>query len=283
MLKHIFISTTLILSTLSLKTIAQETIAVKNFYSQHLIHGHTTESLEKGVMDFRINHRFGEIKSGAYDLFGADQATTSLSLEYGFTDNFMLGLRRSSLNKTFELYGKHKLLKQTEGAKEFPFSLSILFNGSYSNKKWDYPERDNKVSSRYTYTSQLLISHKFTDFLTLQLMPSLVHRNLVKYKDDSNNLLALGIGGNFKINHRLALTMEYYLVNHSDQLSGSVEYRNPISIGLDIKTGAHVFQLFLSNSTQVAEKGFIGETTGDPLNGEIFFGFNISKAFSLKK
>ena len=232
-------------------------------------------------MDFRINHRFGEIKSGLYDFFGADQATTSLSLEYGFTNNFMLGLRRSSLNKTYELFGKYKFLQQCEGEETSPLSLALYFNTAYMGLKWTNPDRDNLESSRYAYTTQLILARHFSEHLSLQILPTWVHRNLVRYKNDKNDLFAIGLGGSIKLNYRFALTFEYYLVNQPQSQSSDIKFKNPLSIGLDIKTGAHVFQLFLSNSTQVAEKAFISETTGDPFKGEIFFGFNISKAFSL--
>ncbi len=259
-----------------------ETLPMQIFQSPHLIHGQSSEFLTKGVMDFRINHRFGEIKSGLYDFFGADQATTSLSLEYGLRDNIMFGLRRSSLNKTYELFGKYSLLQQSEGGRNIPLSLALYFNTAYMGAKWINPERDNLESSRYAYTTQLILARKFSDRISLQILPTWVHRNLVKYKSQKNDLFALGMGGSLKLNYRFALTFEYYLVNQSQSDSSNIEFRNPLSIGLDIKTGAHVFQLFFSNSTQVAEKAFIGETTGDPFKGEIFFGFNISKAFSLK-
>lgn len=259
-----------------------ETLPMQIFQSPHLIHGQSSEFLTKGVMDFRINHRFGEIKSGLYDFFGADQATTSLSLEYGLRDNIMFGLRRSSLNKTYELFGKYSLLQQSEGGRNIPLSLALYFNTAYMGAKWINPERDNLESSRYAYTTQLILARKFSDHISLQILPTWVHRNLVKYKSQKNDLFALGMGGSLKLNYRFALTFEYYLVNQSQSDSSNIEFRNPLSIGLDIKTGAHVFQLFFSNSTQVAEKAFIGETTGDPFKGEVFFGFNISKAFSLK-
>ena len=259
-----------------------ETLAIKIFESPHMIHGQSSEFLTKGVMDFRINHRFGEIKSGLYDFFGADQATTSLSLEYGLRDDIMFGLRRSSLNKTYELFGKYSILQQSEGGRDIPLSLALYFNTAYMGAKWSNPERDNLESSRYAYTTQLILARKFSDRISLQLLPTWVHRNLVKYKNQKNDLFALGMGGSLKLNYRFALTFEYYLVKYSQFNSSNIEFRNPLSIGLDIKTGAHVFQLFFSNSTQVAEKAFIGETTGDPFKGEIFFGFNISKAFSLK-
>ena len=259
-----------------------ETLPMQIFQSPHLIHGQSSEFLTKGVMDFRINHRFGEIKSGLYDFFGADQATTSLSLEYGLRDNIMFGLRRSSLNKTYELFGKYSLLQQSEGGRNIPLSLALYFNTAYMGAKWINPERDNLESSRYAYTTQLILARKFSDRISLQILPTWVHRNLVKYKSQKNDLFALGMGGSLKLNYRFALTFEYYLVNQSQSDSSNIEFRNPLSIGLDIKTGAHVFQLFFSNSTQVAEKAFIGETTGDPFKGEVFFGFNISKAFSLK-
>jgi hypothetical protein len=62
----------------------------------------------------------------------------------------------------------------------------------------------------------------------------------------------------------------------------SQQVYNPLSIGFDIETGGHVFQLIFTNSVAMIEKGFIGETTGNWLKGGIHFGFNISRVFTLK-
>jgi hypothetical protein len=56
-----------------------------------------------------------------------------------------------------------------------------------------------------------------------------------------------------------------------------------LSIGFDIETGGHVFQLHFTNSTGMTERAFITNTTGDWGNGDIHFGFNISRLFTLKK
>jgi hypothetical protein len=56
-----------------------------------------------------------------------------------------------------------------------------------------------------------------------------------------------------------------------------------LSLGFDIETGGHVFQLIFTNSLGIIEKDFIGETTGRWSKGDIHFGFNISRVFTLKK
>jgi hypothetical protein len=76
----------------------------------------------------------------------------------------------------------------------------------------------------------------------------------------------------------MAITGEYYYVL-PDQIAP--EYMNSLSLGVDIETGGHVFQLHLSNSTSMIEKGFITETTGDWLKGDIHLGFNISRVFTI--
>jgi hypothetical protein len=99
---------------------------------------------------------------------------------------------------------------------------------------------------------------------------------------DPNDLFALGAGGRMKLSKRISLNAEYYyLANPKSYMSFAVY--NPLSVGVDIETGGHVFSLILTNSVSMLEKGFIGETTGSWVKRDIHFGFNISRVFTLKK
>jgi hypothetical protein len=252
------------------------------FKSTHIMNGHSIERMPPGQLDFRISHRFGTINSGAYNLYGLDQANIHFSLEYGIFKWLMVGAGRGTYEKTFDGFAKFTILRQSTGAIEMPFSLSAFSSVAVNPLKWSNPERTNYFSSRLSYVAQVLIARKFNQSFSFQLTPSYVHRNLVATELDPNDLVAIGAGGRVKLTRRLSFNAEYYyMLNPRTYMSQSVY--NPLSVGFDIETGGHVFQLLLTNSVAMIEKGFIGETTGQWSKGDIHLGFNISRVFNLKK
>lgn len=253
--------------------------AMALFKSTRIVNGHSVKQFEAGQLDYRISHRFGQLNMGAYEFFGLDHSTIHLSLEYAPVDWVMFGAGRATHQKTMDAFVKFRLTRQADGDKAFPFSSSWVSSIEMWGLKWENPERDNRFQHRLSYVHQLLIARKFGG-LTLQVMPSVVHRNLVQAKADVNDLFSIGAGLRYKLNQRLALTAEYYYVFHPEQPSGG-PFHNPLSIGLDIETGGHVFQLAFSNAIGMREGTFLGQTTGNWLDGGIHFGFNISRVFQI--
>lgn len=246
------------------------------------MNGHSIEKMPPGQLDFRISHRFGTVNSGAYEFFGLDQSNVHFSLEYGILKWLMVGIGRGTYEKTFDGFAKFSLLRQSSGARVMPVSLSVLSAVALKSVKWADNTRTNYFSSRLSYVGQVLIARKINQEFSVQLIPSYVHRNLVATELDPNDLLAMGAGGRMKLTKRLSLNAEYYyLANPKTYMSQQVY--NPLSVGIDIETGGHVFQLIFTNSLAMIEKGFIGETTGSWMHGDIHFGFNISRVFTLKK
>ncbi|MDQ3049839.1 MAG: DUF5777 family beta-barrel protein [Bacteroidota bacterium] len=248
------------------------------FKSTRVIGSHSLEHVAAGVLDFRIMHRFGELNTGSYELFGLDQATIRLGLDYGITDRFTVGIGRSSLFKELDGFLKYKLLWQSTGAKKIPVTIEIITGMTSNMLKWSEPERKNYTSSRFGYYYQLIIGRKFSDVFSLQISPLLVHRNLVERTVDKHDIIAIEVGTRIKLTQRLAITADYFYVL-PDQLTD--EYTSPLSIGLDIETGGHVFQLHFTNAPAMNEKTFITETTGKWEKGDIHFGFNISRVFTI--
>lgn len=249
------------------------------FKSTRIMNGHSIERMPQGQLDFRISHRFGRINSGAYELWGLDQANIHFSLEYGITDWLMAGVGRGTYEKTFDGYLKFSPLRQSKGARNMPVSVSLFASTAVNSLKWTDPERTNYFSSRLSYVYQILIARKFNQRFSAQITPSMVHKNLVPTELDPNDMFALGFGGRIKLTNRISFNAEYYHVFKSDYLSESVY--DPLSIGFDIETGGHVFQLIFTNSLAMIEKGFITETTGQWGKGDIHFGFNLSRVFML--
>jgi len=252
------------------------------FKSTRIMNGHSIERMPEGQLDVRISHRFGTINSGAYNFWGLDQSNIHLSLEYGILNWLMIGVGRGSYEKTFDGFAKFTVLRQSTGAKEMPVSLSIVTSAALKSLKFTDQTRSNYFTSRMSYVAQVLVARKISQALSIQITPSYVHRNLVATELDPNDIYSLGAGARIKLSKRISLNGEYYYVmNPKTYLSQQVY--NPLSVGFDIETGGHVFQLFFTNSLGMIEKAFIGETTTTWTKGGIHFGFNISRVFTLKK
>jgi len=249
------------------------------FKSTRIMNGHSVERMAPGELDFRISHRFGTLNSGAYEFFGLDQANIHFSLEYGITKWLMVGAGRGTYEKTFDGFAKFTLARQSQGKKSFPLSVSLLSSMAYRTVKPGATAEDFTFSERSAFAGQFLVARRLNPYLSLQLMPTVISRNVAGTEPDV--LWAAGAGGRIKLARRISLNAEYYYSFDRGTYLNSEVY-NPLSIGFDIETGGHVFQLIFTNSLAMIEKGFIGETTGSWGKGDIHFGFNISRVFDLK-
>jgi len=256
--------------------------AEKSFWTTRVINGHSLENLNKGELDFRISHRMGRAETGPSGMFGLYQASNQLGLEYGVNNRLMVGIANGVNHKTFLGFFKFKLLRQSSGKKTMPVTLSWYSNVAAITEQLNYPDSSYYVGSRFHYTHQLLIGRKFNDRLTLQFMPTYIHANMVRTEKDANDIFAVGFSGRFKISKKLALTAEYYylLPNQIDSKLNGQKVSNSLSIGFDIYTGKHVFQLFVTNSMAMDEKSVITETT-EKWPEQIHIGFNIARIFTV--
>jgi len=255
--------------------------ASASFKGTRLVNGQTIETKGKGALEFIFAHRFGPMNGGIYELFGLDQAYVRLGLEYGLTDRLGVGMGRNSVDKTIDGYLRYKMLRQSTGAKNMPVTITAFGNAAIktSPKKED-ATFDITLEDRMSYTGQLLIARKFSSLLTLQLMPTFVHKNTVDKTIEENDVFALGMGGRIKVSRSIALTSEYY---YRFDVEDNNPYYNSLGFGIDIETGGHVFQLVMTNSRGLTERAFITETTGQFFDGDIHLGFNVTRTFQLKK
>ena len=249
------------------------------FKGTRLINGQTVQTPGEGTLVFLISHRFGALNSGAQEFFGLDAATLRLGLEYGLTDRFEVGIGRSSLNKTFDGFLKYKAIRQSTGPGAVPVSVTLLSTAAIATQTYG-DGIDHTVTLRTGYTYQALIARKFNTDFSFQLMPTLIHRNLVMLEGEKNDLYALGGGGRYKITKRFSVNAEYY---YRFNKPATDPYHNSLGLGVDIETGGHIFQMHITNSRGMIERQFIGETNGNFFKGDIFFGFNIARNFTLKE
>ncbi|MFA9290533.1 MAG: DUF5777 family beta-barrel protein [Solirubrobacteraceae bacterium] len=254
--------------------------AAASFKTTRIINGHSLETTLRGVLDARINHRFGFINKGIEDLFGLDDAFIRIGADYGITDRLTVGLGRNSVEKVLDGFIKYKILHQSTGKVNMPITLVVVSNIDLITSTKFNPELSDYFWTRSFYTNQLLIGRKISEGTSIQFMPTLVHRNYVKTNTESNDVFLIGVAGRQKLTKRLSLNAEYYYAL-PNQLAPNI--RNSLSIGLDIETGGHVFQLFFSNSKGTDHRSFLTDTTNSWSNREIGFGFNVSRVFTLVK
>jgi hypothetical protein len=254
--------------------------ALYSFKSTRVINSQSLETLQEGVLDFRIGHRFGPLNGGAYQLWGLDQASTRFQFDYGIKDWLQVGVGHSTAPKSYGGYVKAKLLWQSKGKRNMP--ISVIYHGYTDiNITNNIDPNLNQFNNRLSFTHQLIIGRKFSDGFSLQLMPTYVHYNIVPVGDQYNqvnDIYAVGIAFRQRISRRVSFNGEYYQIIGDNFLKS---YQNSLSVGFDIETGGHVFQLHLTNSLAMSEPYFITQTTENWLKGGIHLGFNISRVFSL--
>lgn len=260
-------------------TVKVKDITTATFKSSRVVNGQSIENVGVGVLDFKILHRFGAINQGGYELFGLDQATMRMGLDYGITNRLMFGIGRSTYQKQYDGFIKYKLVQQQKGLKEIPIGISwvstLIYKSLKSAPDAQYIEYN---TDKIAYAHQLLIARKFNDYFSMQITPTVVHYNLVSNSSLPNDFKSVGISMRQRITKRVNITAEYFY--RIDKIEG---YHDPLTFGLDIETGGHVFQLHVTNSTGMTERTFINETSGSWTNKDIRFGFNLVRAFTLKK
>lgn len=261
------------------------------FKTTRLIDGHSVENTAKGVLDFKISHRFGPFAGGPEEFFGFDEAHMRIGFDYGITSRLMIGVGRSTdQGKIFDGFLKWKVIRQSTGKINIPVTVNYVAGIALQSASIPTPVDSiaqaqlkyfkAHYSNRLSFVHQLIIGRKFNEALSLQIMPTLIHRNFSQ-DNGPNNVYAIGIGGRQKLSKRTSFNAEYYYQLPGSKVPGS---KNVLSFGFDIETGGHVFQLQVTNSMSMTESTFItGNKTGSRPNGDMRFGFNISRVFTISK
>lgn len=242
------------------------------FKALKIVNLESTKLAAKGDLYFVVAHRFGSIKDGFEGFYGLDNANTQIKFIYGVTNGLNVSAARSEF--AYDFATKYMLFPQIKDG--FPVTIAGFNSLSINNtlKESLYPKLQFK--DRLTYVAQLLISRKFSEKLSLEIVPSFFHQNFVEDVDQSNTQYAVGFGGRYKFAKRWSLNMDY--AAHLNRAPNSL-YKNPLSVGFDLETGGHVFQMHFTSSQAIDEAGYLGRTTGDWTKGDIFFGFNLARVF----
>jgi len=243
-----------------------------------------------GKKDFYmvVAHRFGTVKGGIKEFYGLDQANTKIQFLYGLSNRFQLGISRDSYEKTYSTTLKYGILRQSNNR---PINI-VLYSSIDINtllNKNTYPGL--LFFDRFAYTTQILVSRRFSNKLSLELAPIYVRQNLIDlnyaqttipatrplgFLTEPWNQYILAVGGRYKFTKRMSVNIDYA---YNFTKTKSSLYRNPLTIGVDIETGGHVFQLLFTNSRASNDAAFLTETLGDWSKGDVSFGFNIVRVF----
>ena len=247
------------------------------FKATRIVNSQSVELPRFKILEFMVQHRFGKVENGFYDLFGLDEAAVHYDLKYGLHERLAFGLGRSSWKKTYDIMAKTKLMRQMEGqGKTSPITVVLFFNMGINTLRKDAIVKDN-FANRVHYLQQLIIGRKFNERVSLQVSPTWIHKNLVPTYQDEHNLFSTSLGGRIKVTKRYTISADI-----SFPLGSRPEnYKNGWGLGFNIETGGHVFQLILTNAQGGYEGAYIEDAYGSLSTGEVYLGFNITRVFSL--
>jgi hypothetical protein len=282
---------------------AEDKKVYATFKTYKLGNSQTIETVKAKHLDFRISHRFGNIYNSTdpnpinqtfQTFFGFDAVNDiRFSFDYGLTDDITLGIGRSRMNKQIDGSIKWKLLKQTS---DFKMPVSVTFFGDigynhnptsniYSgiNKTFE-----TKEAHRVNYVTQLIIASKLNRSISLQILPTYVHRNFITQRintnngnaEDVNGYFSMGVGGRIKITKRVSLIGDYFF-NFAKFYQNNDNVKMPLALGVEMETGGHVFSMFFTNAGGLIENNFLSYTTDSWSKGQVKFGFCISRTFAL--
>ena len=254
----------------------EKQIETSAFKGLQIVNMQSTKLAAKGEWYMVVSHRFGDLTNGLTNFFGFDNALTKIGGIYGVTNWLSLGASRQTYNKTYEMTAKYKLANQEENG--FPVTIvgynTMDINSALKTSQYPYL----KFNNRLAFTTQILISRKFSEKFSFEIAPIYVHKNLFEAGLDQKDLLLAGAGARYKIAKRLSLNLEYAArVNMPENFVSP--YHNPLSVGLDIETGGHVFQLVFSNSQPMNDVAVFSNATGNWNGGSLYFGFNMYRVF----
>jgi hypothetical protein len=222
-----------------------------------------------------IQHRFGDISGGGYQFFGLDGALTRIGFDYGISNWLSAGIGRSIYEKEYDLELKAVILKQNEI--NIPFSLSYYIAVIDNTLNYYFPQGHSSFGSRLTFDNQLIVARNQGIF-SLQVSPIWLHSDYEVRTGGSLNIFAISLDARVRLSEKLGLIGEYMPILTKEDFTKT----NPLTVGLDINTGGHQFQLVFSNSQGTNEQQIATNTVGSWTKGHIYFGFNLTRIFHSK-
>jgi hypothetical protein len=253
------------------------------FGTTTLVDINTTETPYKGGLQLEIHHRFSLIEN-YHNLFGIyGSANTRIGLNYGITDRLMIGAGTTKDNKLQDIQWKYAILQQTEDNK-IPVSLSYYGNMVIDLRKEEVfgPAESFRQIHRLSYFTQLILARKINNVFSVEVAPSLAYFNSVQENSDSTAAyknLNIGISAGARANvfgsHSIILEYDKLLTKQNI----AVQPKPNLSLGWEISTATHTFQIFVANYNQIINQRNLVFNTNDWRKSEWLIGFNIHVRF----
>jgi hypothetical protein len=282
------------------ETVKPKKFTKSTFHTSSIINMHSVEMVPKQNLQFLIAHHFGMLWDKDQDagpnlaqVFGINSgiAHTYLSLDYSVTDYANLGIALTG-NSVFEGWVKFKILRQQTGEKNIPLTIAWLSLANVNTQKNPLDTiKENKLGwNKFSYMNQLLIARKFSKKFSMQLMPTLIHYNLVPYGfENSNNIFSIGIGGKYQLTDNKSLTFEYarqlnMYENVFTRTGNFIDFSpNLFSVGMEFNTGGHIFQFYIGNTTLASNIEQLSKNTYRIEDGQFALGFRLNRSFFVGK
>ena len=264
------------------------------FNATRVINMQSPEIVSKGSLQVLISHHFtylwnkdadGQDNLAQFLGINSGVAKTYVSFDYSLTDYANVGLALAGSSK-YEGWAKFKILRQQTGLKNIPVSIAWYSMAHVSAAK----QKDIESYNKWSFVHQLIIARKFSDKLSLELLPTLVHFNVVPYGINNSNLVySLGMAGKYKLGAKKNLTFEYNrqlnMYKNIIDKSGTILDYSPdlLSVGMEFNTGGHLFQFYIGNTLDASLVDQLARNNSYIKNGHFAFGFTINRSLSLKK
>jgi hypothetical protein len=278
------------------ESVATPSTPVTTFESPYLVDDQTTAIGDKKTLGFAIQHKFATMDNGISDLWGIYGAATNirLGLDYVPIKNLQIGVGIAKTHMFTDLNAKYLILQQTSDNK-VPVSLAIygvvgmdgrgassFETGKVVDTKGETTPADIQFADKVSYFSQVMVSRKFNEWLSVQGGASFTHFNMVAW-DENHDLFGLHALGRIKISPQSSLTFNYNAPLKIEAISEQSEmpdYKPTMAIGWQISTFTHAFQLYVSNGAFMSpQENMMYTTSGFNMDG-IAIGFTITRLWA---
>lgn len=271
-----------LLETIDMEYSNEPLKAQATFKTTRISIGHSVETRKKGLLEFQVMNRFWNTPAPRTQSFAADRMSSRIGLEYGITDKFTLGVGGTTWDGIFDSFLKYRLVQQQINKGGSPLSLTLFQNMAYRSEATDNINVFDSFGDRLSFSSQVLIARKFTPNFSLQISPTLIHRNSSLFEENPRTQFAVGLGGRYKVGHHVSVVSEYYYVANPLK---TINTYNAFALGVNWEVGDIILQFQLTNARAMVEDAFITQTrTNFNFNdGNLHFGFNATYILHLKK
>ncbi|PKP23594.1 MAG: hypothetical protein CVU06_07485 [Bacteroidetes bacterium HGW-Bacteroidetes-22] len=254
------------------------------FESGILIDQQTNYIPTANTLELLIQHKFGTIQNGITDLYGiyAAGANVRIGFNYSILDNLMVGFGSTKNKKFQDFQVKWNVLPQTRDNK-YPVAITLYGNMAIDAREKEVFGTGYNFGNRFSYFSQLIITRRFNDYLSLQVAPNFTHFNSAE-KGMDHDKIGLSLAGRVKVSPQSSFLLQCDVPFKIQGIAENMEFTNPskpnFAFGWEISTSTHAFQIYMGTASGILGQENLMNNTNDFLNGEMMLGFTITRLWS---